>query len=361
MRMELISTLTCPESRQGSPCGGPLRLAQTPRPELDAEGTELREGVLHCPGCGAEYPVIAGIAILLPQVLGWLRANYYYLVAGAAQAGGIGAEMTAWLEARDWHLGNRLASNYYEENRWVNIFTSTHYDTTPAGADDRSALGRFIASQPQVFETVEAMLARHLDGPVARALDVGTNVGGMALRLGALAGSVVGIDLAYNPVLAARRIQTGHPLPQREYRRYLDGRHHELRPLPAERANTEFLVASATALPLSGRFALITALNVVDVVPEPVEFLRRLAEHLEPGGLLLITSPYSWGSDDVPIDAWVGATREAPSAEQMVRELEGLGFGILESVDHVPWVLREHQRWYRAFLNHCILARRGRD
>ena len=55
------------------------------------------------------------------------------------------------------------------------------------------------------------------------------------------------------------------------------------------------------------------------------------------------------------------AGREAPSAEQMVRELEELGFGILESVDHVPWVLREHQRWYRAFLNHCILARRGRD
>lgn len=60
----------------------------------------------------------------------------------------------------------------------------------------------------------------------------------------------------------------------------------------------------------------------------------------------------------MPIDNWLGASAESPSAIATREEIERLGFTILEETDHIPWVLREHQRWYRVFLNRCILARK---
>lgn len=60
----------------------------------------------------------------------------------------------------------------------------------------------------------------------------------------------------------------------------------------------------------------------------------------------------------MPIDNWFGASAESPSAIATREEIERLGFTILEETDHIPWVLREHQRWYRVFLNRCILARK---
>ena len=43
----------------------------------------------------------------------------------------------------------------------------------------------------------------------------------------------------------------------------------------------------------------------------------------------------------------------------LLAALRSRGLEILADRDHVPWVLREHDRWYRVFHDHCILARRS--
>jgi SAM-dependent methyltransferase/uncharacterized protein YbaR (Trm112 family) len=361
MKTDLIKELRCPGLHEGSTCGGALSIEeQQVPPTYQDSGDELREGLLTCPGCSAAYPVICGVAVLLENVQSWCRENYYYITSGTQPLNGQGEALTNWLQDRGWHLSNRPADNYYETPRWVNIFTATHYDPVPAGADDSSPLGQFIAAQPSVFDVVREMIDRHLDGKVKRALDVGTNVGGMAYRIADIAETVLGIDTAFNPVLTARRMQRGYPVPQTGFQRYLDGHRHETREVHPVTDNTEYLVASATQLPVEGTFDLITALNVIDVVPDPAAFLATLVTRLTTGGHLIITSPYSWGSDDVPVDKWLGGTDAQTSSQAVIEVLCSLGVEILEDQDNIPWVLRENQRWYRVFNNHCVIARKSK-
>jgi len=327
-------------------------------PSVDNSKQEIIEGVLQCKQCKANYPVISGVAVIMPQVTTWCRNNYHYIQSGAALANGISSEMQQWLADRQWQLGNSPINNYYESERWNTIFTATHYDSVSRGDSDPSPLGKFIESQPQVFEVAEQMISRQLEQPVTRALDIGTNVGGMSLRLSAHAKEVTGIDTSFNSILTARKIQCRQPVAQKSYRRYHDGHHYEERDLEHQVDNTEFLVASIFNLPTEGKYDLVTALNVIDVVEDPRQFLSTLTKLVADDGLLLLTSPYSWGSDDVPIDNWLGATADRPSSIATLEEIEKRGFSIVEECDHIPWVLREHQRWYRVFLNHCILARK---
>ena len=300
------------------------------------------------------------MALLLPDVNSWLRSNYYYVVEAIFSSGGMGERMAAHLDRQGWRMSAAPADNYYELPRWIEIFLSTHYDPVPAGSDDSSELGSLLARQPTVFDVVADSLLRQLEngGDKPKALDVGANVGGMSYRLAGMAESVIAIDTAFNPILAARRIQLGAPLPRKTIRRYVDGLRFEEVALGAYPDNVEFIVASVFDLPIDGSFGVITALNVIDVVPDPEKFVDLLIERLDPGGLLVLTSPYSWGSDDVPVDNWLG-NNELSSSEALKTLLTSKGLGIEEDLDFVPWVLREHQRWYRVFHNHCVIARKN--
>jgi len=318
----------------------------------------MTEAVLRCQQCGAAYPVICGVAVVMDNIQAWLRSNYYHVLSGAHKAGGISEPLCTWLESFGWHLTNQPSNNYYESPRWINIFTATHYDSVQAGADDTTDIGRLLAGQPSVFEVVVDLLGQHLPGRVEKALDVGTNVGGMAWRVAAFADSVLGLDTAFNCVLTARRVQQGRPKPIAHYNRYMDGQRYDRRDIGPFPGNTEFMVASASPPPLDERYGLITVLNVIDCVPDPEAFLSYLYDALEPGGHMLVTSPYSWGSDDVPVDRWIGGAAGQSSSAALVEFLGNLGLEIVVERDNVPWVLREHQRWYRLFYNHCVLARK---
>jgi SAM-dependent methyltransferase/uncharacterized protein YbaR (Trm112 family) len=360
MKISILDRLTCPSLQDRAICGGALVVEEGPvAPTCGNEGRELHEGLLGCSRCGKRYPLIAGVAILLNDELSWLRANYYYVMEGAARAGGIGRALMRWLDGHDWHLANQLADNYYETPRWVNMFAVAHYRERPAEGQECSFLDSAIGSRRSVFEVLPSMIQRHLTAPVECALDIGTNVGGMAFRVAPFAKEVFGIDVAFNPVLLARQLQCGFPTRLTELRHYLDGHRYVSQRVGEAPSNTEFLVASASQLPLRGKFGLVTAMNVIDVVPQPRAFLKEISDVLADGGLLLLTSPYSWASDSVPIDEWLGGTEELPSAVAVRNAISELGLEILEEVDEVPWVLREHQRWHRVFLNHCVIARKS--
>ena len=352
MKTNLISKLSCPT------CQNKLMVSSVlVDPTYSQNKTELAEGLMQCTNCKKNYPVLNGVAIILPNTNSWLRNNYYYIAEGIFTAGSLSQPIKQYLDQQGWRMSSAPANNYYELPRWVDIFLSTHYDPTPAGADDDSNLGKLISSQPSVFDFVAHTLKQHTLSADSRALDVGTNVGGMAYRLAESVNEVVAIDTAYNPILAARKIQLGLPEKQRTIRRYIDGLQHEeinIGPFPD---NVEFLVASIFDLPIEGQFDVISALNVIDVVPDPEGFINIMIDRLNLNGLLIITSPYSWGSDDVPIDNWLG-DKNTSSSKALINLLKEKNLEIEDEADCIPWVLREHRRWYRVFHNHCVIARK---
>jgi len=56
-------------------------------------------------------------------------------------------------------------------------------------------------------------------------------------------------------------------------------------------------------------YDLVLAANLIDRLYEPARFLSRVHERLNPGGLLVITSPYTWLEEFTPKDKWLGGKK----------------------------------------------------
>ncbi len=98
-----------------------------------------------------------------------------------------------------------------------------------------------------------------------RALDVGCGAGLLCEPLSRLGAAVTGVDAAPELVAAARAHAEGQGLAI-DYR-------------------------ACGVEEVGGQYDLITALEVIEHVASPIDFLRSLAERLAPGGLLILSTP----------------------------------------------------------------------
>jgi 5-histidylcysteine sulfoxide synthase/putative 4-mercaptohistidine N1-methyltranferase len=117
------------------------------------------------------------------------------------------------------------------------------------------------------------------------------------------------------------------------------------------RDKVRFFQADACNLP--DRFTgydLVLAANLIDRLYSPRRFLEDIRKRLNPGGLLVITSPYSWSEEFTKKDQWLGGYREAG---ENVWSLEGLKaaltpqFTMLGEPVEVPFVIRETSRKFQ--------------
>lgn len=55
-----------------------------------------------------------------------------------------------------------------------------------------------------------------------------------------------------------------------------------------------------------GKFSLIFGGNLIDRLYDPEAFLLHVSHFLEPNGVLILTSPYSWLEEFTPKGKWIG-------------------------------------------------------
>src|SRR6185369_15062138 len=117
------------------------------------------------------------------------------------------------------------------------------------------------------------------------------------------------------------------------------------------RERVEFYQADACNLP--DKFCcydLVLAANLIDRLYSPRRFLSTIHRHMNPGGLLVITSPYTWLEEFTKKEEWLGGYREAGEPVWTLDGLKGAltdRFRMLGEPRDLPFVIRESRRKFQ--------------
>lgn len=317
-----------------------------------AEGDEVLEGILVCPGCMRESPIIDGIPIIVSDIRSYIQSA------------------TIQLHWRD-DLSETMASligdccgpgSSYDLTRYyLSSYGWGHYhDLDPEDTTEgRPAL---LGALDQALEAAGPL-------PSGLVLDLGCSVGRSSFYLAEQTGSpVLGLDLNFAMLRLARRAARGEV----SYPLRRGGLVYSHRRFPAALPaadRVEFWAADASCLPLgAGRFSAVSSLNLLDCVANPYEHLSEIARVLAPDGRAWIGCPYDWSSAATDPPYWLGghSQRSALGGDSaaMMRAMLTPGatasslssLSILAEREGVPWVVRLHDRSKMLYDLHLVVA-----
>ena len=191
--------------------------------------------------------------------------------------------------------------------------------------------------------------------PLRRALDIGCAVGRSSFELAQYCPEVIGLDFS------ARFIQVATRLRDHESFTYtlteegdLHSYHHAMLAdlgLAETASRVQFFQADACNLkPLYQDFDLVVAANLIDRLYKPRQFLEEIAKRMSSGGILVLSSPYTWLTEHTPHDEWLGGFKrdgENFTTLEALRELLAPSFILAQDPLDQPFVIRETARKYQ--------------
>lgn len=203
------------------------------------------------------------------------------------------------------------------------------------------------------------------DQPMTRALDLGCSVGRSSLELARWFQHVDGIDYSARFISAAAELQRNGRIryfvpAEGELGDYQEAR---LDQLSEEIDPNRVLFTQGDACNLKPKYSnydLIFAGNLIDRLNDPQKFLSSIHERIRPGGLLIITSPYTWLEEYTPKEKWLGGIRENGEALSTFAGLKRALNSHFEEVTtaDIPFVIRETARKYQHSVAHATVWRR---
>ena len=200
-----------------------------------------------------------------------------------------------------------------------------------------------------------------------RALDLGCSVGRASFELAKDFSLVSGLDFS------ARFIRIAYQGQEKGVIRYQlpeEGEivsYHERRLADLGLAETAGRVEffQADALNLKARFSnydLILAANLIDRLSDPAKFLAGVHERLNEGGILVLTSPYTWLSEFTAREKWIGGFRKDgepfTSLDGLQAILQGHFTMIAEPRD-LQFVIRETRRKFQHSISQVTVWRKN--
>jgi 5-histidylcysteine sulfoxide synthase/putative 4-mercaptohistidine N1-methyltranferase len=243
---------------------------------------------------------------------------------------------------------------YYESDKQLSEYAEFHY------GDEYYGVANFPKTLAQI--AVAAMAGK----PMRKALDLGCATGRATFELARHFDEVVGVDFS------ARFINLGVQLAQTGSIRYTlvdegelvsyKARDLESLGLTAVRDKVHFVQGDACNLKsiLTG-YDLILAANLIDRLYNPAQFLSTVHERLNPGGILLVASPYTWLEEHTPRQDWVGGYKkdgENFTTLDGLKAMLGKHFRLLAAPQDVPFVIRETRRKFQHTLSEVTLWER---
>ena len=245
---------------------------------------------------------------------------------------------------------------YYESDRQLSEYAEFHY------GDECFGVPNFPKALAQLA------IAAAGDRPAHSALDLGCATGRASFELARHFARVTGVDFS------ARFINAGVQLRDTGELRYMRAEEGELvsyqtRTLAAlgladVAGRVDFMQGDACNLKtvLTG-YDLILAANLIDRLYDPRAFLARVHERLKVGGVLMLTSPYTWLEEHTAREHWLGGFKkdgENWTTLDALKVVLAPHFRLLGEPQDVPFVIRETRRKHQHTVAEATLWERTR-
>ncbi len=245
-------------------------------------------------------------------------------------------------------------NTYYESDRQLSEYAEFHYGDTYYGVDNF----------PKALAAIG--IAAMAGKPVRTALDLGCATGRATFELARHFDHVIGVDFS------ARFINLGVQLAEQGSIRYTLADEGELvsyktrrladMDLENTRNKVAFLQGDACNLkPVHTGFDFILSANLIDRLYNPAPFLQSIHERLNLGGVLMITSPYTWLEEHTKREDWLGGFKkdgENWSTLDALKDILGKHFRLMQEPQDVPFVIRETRRKFQHSLSEVTLWER---
>jgi len=108
-------------------------------------------------------------------------------------------------------------------------------------------------------------------------------------------------------------------------------------------------------------YDLILAANLIDRLYSPAQFLKQVHERINPGGLLVIASPYTWLAEHTRREEWIGGfSKDGENYTTLdgLQDILGAHFDRVGAPRELPFVIRETRRKFQHSLSEVSVWRR---
>jgi len=249
------------------------------------------------------------------------------------------------------HAGFRYVESHYEEK----VETNSYESDTLISQYCHFGWGESYFDVPNYPARCAGLALEYMaERPRRRALDLGCAIGRSSFELARGFDEVIGVDFSARFIRHAQKMKDHsilrYALPvEGELEAFYEARLDDFG-LADLRNKVAFWQGDACNLKSNYQgFDLIFAGNLLDRLYDPEKFLRSLYSRVNPGGMLILTSPYTWQEESTPRERWIGGFKR--DGENMTT-LDGLigilepDFKLLETRD-IPFVIYETARKFQ--------------
>ncbi|WP_158782471.1 5-histidylcysteine sulfoxide synthase [Pantoea sp. BAV 3049] len=189
-----------------------------------------------------------------------------------------------------------------------------------------------------------------------RALDIGCATGRASFELARHFKEVVGMDYSARFIDVALQLTSGEDFRYvtQEEGDLVEYRQVRLKDFGLDTELTgriQFVQGDACNLkPQQDHYDLVLASNLIDRLRQPKRFLQDITTMIRSGGVLMLSSPYTWLEEFTPKENWLGGIREngeALTTYQALQRLLAADFEEIAAPQDVPFVIRETARKYQ--------------
>lgn len=373
-----LSSLRCPSrGPKQKLCGSELELFSAKSVALDgapAETFDVIEGHLKCTRCKTEFPILAGVAILVDDVHSYLIGH----VKGLSELvpdSAIPKKFRADFIAAREELETQHIDEDLESQRVTALYVATHY--LHAGTRENW----WQAPNGESSPLIDSLIREHWNnGPLAKiskwienlprakmhdVVELGCGVGGLYPRIQSRVGRYLGVDSSFASIALARHLALGAKYPRTISipSDLIDGplaKAVQIAKAAKADGSADFVVGDLEALPVAREsWSVSVALNAIDMLERPALLPELQQALLSKNGIAIQSCPYVW-HESVAASLRKTLSKKNLSSSQAVEALyEKAGFSITERIEHLPWLFFKHARQLEIYSVHLLEARKN--